>query len=266
MVRIGELILLLSEDDKTYVLQYQPGKVFTFHKGSLKLPENLEFGEALETSTGSKVYVLRPSTADIMLKLKRRTNIIYPREAGYIITHTNIGYGKRVLETGSGSGALTIALANVVGDAGKVYSFERRKEHLDTARRNVERAGLSDRVEFQLLDPSTEGYPVRDVDAAVIDVPEPWTLVGAVHEALKPGGFWASLSPTIEQVIQTVEALKEHGFVLVRTVELFEREILVRKGRTRPKETMIAHIGYLTFARKVKNSEGSSNSTSTSTK
>ncbi len=248
----GQLVLLVSEDDKTYLVQYRPGGRFVFHHGGVEFPEELHYGDVLETTQGRKVYVLEPSTAELMIKVRRRTNIIYPREAGYIITHTNIQAGSKVLETGSGSGALTIALARVVGTEGKVYSFERREEHLQRAMENVKRAGLLDRVHFQLLDPAIEGYPVRDMDVAVIDVPEPWTLVPAVKEALRGGGFWASLVPTVEQVVETVDVLKEHGFVAVRTVELLEREILVRRGKTRPKETMIGHIGYLTFARKLR--------------
>ncbi len=251
-VNEGQLVLLVSEDDKTYLVQYRPGGRFVFHHGGITFPEELHFGDILETTQGRKVFVLEPSTAELMIKVRRRTNIIYPREAGYIITHTNIQSGSRVLETGSGSGALTIALARVVGPEGKVYSFERRQEHLERAIENVKRAGLLDRVEFQLRDPAEEGYPIRDMDLAVIDVPEPWTLVPAVKEALRGGGFWASLVPTVEQVVETVDALKEHGFVTIRTVELLEREILVRRGKTRPKETMIGHIGYLTFARKLR--------------
>lgn len=251
-VNEGQLVLLVSEDEKTYLVQYRPGGRFVFHHGGVEFPEELHYGDVLETTQGRKVYVLEPSTAELMIKVRRRTNIIYPREAGYIITHTNIQSGSKVLETGSGSGALTIALARIVGREGKVYSFERREEHLQRAVENVRRAGLQDRVHFQLLDPAIEGYPVKDMDVAVIDVPEPWTLVPAVKEALRGGGFWASLVPTVEQVVETVDALKEHGFVAVRTVELLEREILVRRGKTRPKETMIGHIGYLTFARKLR--------------
>ncbi|RKZ01393.1 MAG: hypothetical protein DRQ04_04945 [Candidatus Hydrothermota bacterium] len=156
-----------------------------------------------------------------------------------------------MLEVGSGSGALTIILALAVGREGKVYSFERRKEFMENARENVRRAGLEERVEFFNMDPALEGFPVGELDAAFVDVPEPWTLAGPVHEALAGGGRWVSLSPTIEQVQMTFDALEE-GFVRLKCVEIFEREMLVRRGKTRPRERMVSHTGYLVTASKVK--------------
>ncbi len=251
MLNEGDLVLLLTEDDKRYILEYTVGRRFAFHLGIIEFNENLNYGDILITNKGYKVYVLEPSNAEIMINVKRRTNIIYPREAGYIITHTNLRAGSKVIETGTGSGAMTILLAKIVGNEGKVYTFERRKEHLERAIENIKKAKVDNRIEFYLLDPSIEGYPIRNVDCAIIDVPEPWTLVKAVYSALKNSGFWVSISPTIEQVIQTVEELKNYNFLDIKTIELLEREILVRKGKTRPKETMIGHIGYLTFARKL---------------
>lgn len=250
MLNEGDLIVLLSEDNKKYIVEYRIGSRFVFHLGMVELRENLKYGDILTTSKGYRVFVLEPSNAEVMINVKRRTNIIYPREAGYIITHTNLRNGSRVIETGTGSGAMTIMLSRVVGESGKVYTFERRKEHYEQALENIKKAKLRN-IEFYLLDPAIEGYPVSNVDCAIIDVPEPWTLVSSVYKALKSGGFWASISPTIEQVIQTVEELKNYNFLDIKTVELLEREVLVRKGKTRPKETMIGHIGYITIARKI---------------
>jgi tRNA (adenine57-N1/adenine58-N1)-methyltransferase len=251
MLNEGDLILLLSEDNKKYLIEYQTSKKFFFHLGYIEFKENLKYGDILLTNKGYKVYVLEPSNAEIMINVKRKTNIIYPREAGYIITHTNLKSGSKVIETGTGSGAMTIMLAKIVGNSGKVWTFERNEEHLKRAIKNVQRAKLEHIVEFHLLDPSIEGYPISGVDCVIIDVPEPWTLVKPAYKALKNSGFWASISPTIEQVIQTVEELKNNNFLDIKTIELLEREILVRKGKTRPKETMIGHIGYLTIARKI---------------
>ncbi|MEO0202532.1 MAG: tRNA (adenine-N1)-methyltransferase [candidate division WOR-3 bacterium] len=232
-------------------MTYKIGAKFSFHLGSIEFKENLNYGDVLTTSKGNKVYVLEPSHSELMINVKRRTNIIYPKEAGYIIAHTNIKSGSKVIETGTGSGAMTILLSRVVGKEGKIYTFERRKEHLERAIENIKRAKADKNIEFYLLDPSIEGYPINNVDCAIIDVPEPWTLVKAVYNALKNSGFWVSISPTIEQVMQTVEELKNYNFLDIKTIELLEREILVRKGKTRPNETMIGHIGYLTFARKI---------------
>jgi tRNA (adenine57-N1/adenine58-N1)-methyltransferase len=249
-VREGEWILLYSSERAQYLTRYQPGKKFSTHLGELELAEGLKFGENLKTHTGKDFFVLKPTTSLLSMRVKRTTTIIYPKDAGLILLETGIGAGSRVIEVGTGSGAMTIILAKAVGMEGKVYSFERRPEFLENARENVEKYGLSDRVVFHLKDPAESGYGVNGVDAAIIDVPEPWSLVEPTWEALRGGGSWASLSPTIDQVVRTFEALSER-FVKIRCVEILEREILVRPGKTRPRERMVSHTGYLLFAQKV---------------
>lgn len=215
------------------------------------LEAGLRFGETITSSMGKQFFVLRPSTALLSMKVKRTTSIIYPKDAGLILLETGIGSGSRVIEVGTGSGALTVVLARAVGREGRVYSFERRSEFLENARENIERFGLGDRVEFCLKDPAKEGFGIEPVDAAIIDVPEPWTLVQSVFQVLKGGGFWASLSPSVEQVQKTFESL-EGPFVRLKCLELLEREMLVRPGKTRPRERMVSHTGYLVFAQKTK--------------
>jgi len=185
------------------------------------------------------------------MKVRRTTTILYPKDIGYLIMETGLSEGQRVLEVGTGSGALTLVLARIVGGSGRVYSFERRPEFLENAKKNLEKWGLADRVEFILKDPAEEGFGIRDVHVAFVDVPEPWRMVRPAHEAIMGGGFWASLSPCVEQVLRVVEELEGSRFVAVKTVELLERELLVRPGKTRPRERMVSHTGYLTVARKI---------------
>ncbi len=247
----GEKILLYGGKKAEYLVTFEPGKQIQTHLGVLTLPGKLEFGKRLETHLGKSFYILHPNTRELSMRVKRTTTIIYPKEAGYMIIETGIGSGSTVLETGTGSGALTIILATIVGKEGKVYTFERREEFFNNAIKNVKDVGLDDRVEFFHKDPTIEGFGIDPVDAAFIDVPEPWTLVKPVYEVLKPGRVWVSLSPTIEQVQKTHEALKETGFIRLKCVEILEREMLIRPGKTRPKERMISHTGYLTFAWRV---------------
>ncbi len=250
-VRTGELVLIYHSERAKFLVVYQPNKRISTHLGEIVLPESMRFGDSIESSTGRLFYALRPSTSDVAMKVKRTTTIIYPKDAGWMILEAGIGAGSRVLEVGSGSGSLTIMLATIVGPEGRVYSFERRGEFLENARSNVERAGLADRVEFILKDPATEGFGLTEIEAAFVDVPEPWTMVPPAFEALMGGGAWISLSPNMEQVKETWRALKEAGFVRFKAVELLEREILVREHGVRPRERMISHTGYIVTARKV---------------
>ena len=250
-VRTGEQVLVYHSERAKFLVTFQPGKRISTHLGEIELPEILEWGAALQSNIGKAFYVLRPSTSDVAMKVKRTTTIIYPKDAGWMILEAGIGAGSRVLEVGTGSGSLTIMLARVVGPEGRVYSFERREEFLKNAISNVERAGLADRVEFALRDPSVDGFGVTDIEAAFVDVPEPWALVSPVFDALMGGGAWISLSPNVEQVKATWKALKEHGFVRIKAVEILEREMLIREHGVRPRERMISHTGYILSARKV---------------
>lgn len=243
--------VLLWEPKSSFLIAFEPGRRLDTHKGFLILPEGLSYGDAVETSKGNRFWALVPSSSELSMKVRRTTTILYPKDIGYLVMETGLSSGQSVLEVGTGSGALTLVLARIVGETGRVYSFERRPEFLENAKKNLGKWGLAGRVEFILRDPAEEGFGIRDVNIAIVDVPEPWTIVEPAHEAIMGGGFWASLSPCIEQVLQVNEELEGSGFVATKTVELLERELLVRPGKTRPRERMISHTGYLTVARKI---------------
>ncbi len=247
----GEWIYLYH-DEQTYFLPYEPGGSFSTHYGTIRFSEDLDFGQRIETNKGVAFYVLRPTLADMMMKVKRRTTIIYPKEAGIILLELGIESGSRVIEIGSGSGSLTVLLSRIVGREGKVYSFERRPEHQEMAVMNVQKFGRPDHVEFILKDPVAEGgFGVGEVDAVFVDIPTPWVIVSQVWEALRPGGHVGFLSPNIEQVQTTVKRLEETGFVRIRTMEVWTRGIRVKEFLTRPHDRMIGHTGYIFFAQKV---------------
>ncbi len=252
MIKDGEFIILYGGSKANYFVQFRSGLKFSSHLGEITLGEEVDFGDTVLSHTGHKFYILRPSLSDLILNIKRRTTIMYPKDIGYLILETGLKEGSVVAEVGSGSGALTVILASIVGDKGKVYSFEIREEFQQLAKENVSKYNLSHRVEFLLRDVAIEGFGLKDMDIIFVDVPEPWAIVKWAWESLKGGGFWASLSPNVEQVQKTVSELKSNNFILIKTIEILEREILVRDVGTRPKEIMISHTGYLTVARKVK--------------
>jgi tRNA (adenine57-N1/adenine58-N1)-methyltransferase len=154
-----------------------------------------------------------------------------------------------VIECGTGSGALTIALANAVAPMGKVYAYDRREDFLENARKNVEEAGFSDFVEFKLREVEEE-FDETEVDVVILDLPSPWEGVPAATRSIRGGGRIAIISPTYNQVEKTVESLRKSGFVYLETIEVLIRRILVRPGKTRPFERMVSHTGFLTFGRK----------------
>jgi len=233
------------------MVKVEAGKTFHTHKGFMKLDELVgkDFGATVQSSLGIEFTALKPSLTDYIMKSSRKTQITYPKDAALIIMFSGINAGSLVVEAGTGTGALTTALAHYVKPEGKVYSYEIREEFQRTAEKNLRRANLIDFVELKSKDVTT-GIDERDVDAVVLDLATPWLVVPHAYEALKASGIIVSFSPTIDQVVKTTEALKEQNFICIETVECLMRGMQVERGKTRPQTLMTGHTGYITHARK----------------
>ncbi len=251
MIQKDTPVLIISEDNKRYLTLFSQDKKLHTHLGVINFSEITHFGQKLLSSKGKTFFVLKPSIADTILKIKRKTTILYPKDMGFMLMNVISFDTKAVSEVGSGSGGLTVFLSMVLDKSIKIYSFERRKEFLELAKKNVLQLGVPERVEFVLRDVSKEGFGDFVFDALFVDVSEPWEIIPHAKISLSQGGALVSLSPNFEQVKKTVATLKENGFYVEKTVEIFEREILVREYGVRPKERMISHTGYITIAKKV---------------
>jgi tRNA (adenine57-N1/adenine58-N1)-methyltransferase len=205
-------------------------------------------GSRVLSSAGYTYTLVEPSLDELMRQVKRNTQIVYPKEAGRIILKLNIYPGRRVVEAGSGSGALTLALARFVAPAGRVYSYETRPEMLRNAQANLEKAGLAEVVEFKQHNIS-QGFDQTEVDALFLDVREPWKYLAQARAALKPSGFFGAITPTTNQVSELLIALKAHDFGGIEVEENLIRSYKPVPGRLRPQDVMVGHTGYLTFAR-----------------
>jgi tRNA (adenine57-N1/adenine58-N1)-methyltransferase len=225
---------------------------FHTHKGFINLGELIgkPFGSTVTSSIGSTFWALKPTTHDLIMHSARKTQIMYPKDIGLIILKLALTSGSKVLEIGTGSGAMTVAAATAVRPNGHVHTYEVRAEFAEIAERNLRRASLLEFVTIHQVD-ATSGIDVSDFDAAIIDVGDPWPLIPRVREALSNGGVVVSFSPTMNQVEKTTEAFARGGFMNVHTVECFIREIRAETGKTRPATIMVGHTGYMTFAQKV---------------
>ncbi|MCW4045627.1 MAG: tRNA (adenine-N1)-methyltransferase [Candidatus Bathyarchaeota archaeon] len=247
----GDYVILYLDVRRTYMVKVKTGKTFHTHKGYLKLDEliGMEFGATVRTSLGVEFAALKPALTDYIMKSSRKTQITYPKDTALMVIFSGIGAGSRVVESGTGTGALTTALAHYVKPTGKVTTYEIREEFQKAAEKNLKRAGLLDFVELKSKD-VTAGIDERDVDAVVLDLATPWLVVPHAYDALKPSGIIVSFSPSIDQVVRTTEALKENNFVCIETVECLMRGMQVERGKTRPHTMMTGHTGYITHARK----------------
>jgi tRNA (adenine57-N1/adenine58-N1)-methyltransferase catalytic subunit len=248
----GDNVLLYLDARRTYMIKIEAGKTFHTHKGYLKLDDLIgkDYGEPIKSSLGIYFTTLKPALTDYMMKSGRNTQIIYPKDAALIVMFSGIGPGSRVFESGTGTAALTTALAHYVGSTGKVYTYELRPEFQKNAAKNLQRSKLIDNVEMKSGD-VTMGIAERDLDAVILDLAVPWLVVPHAYEALKPSGILVSFSPTIDQVVRTTEALRDNGFVFIETIECLMRSMQVERGKTRPNTMMTGHTGYITHARKI---------------
>ncbi len=213
-------------------------------------PTRLAGMEGRRVTIGGRSFLVLPaSTVDLLTSLRREAQTIGPKDIASILLRADVRSGARVVEGGSGTGSLTVAVARAVGPDGSVVSYDLRPEALDAARANVERAGLASRVTFRAAD-LRQGITERDVDTVLVDIPDPWAAVPAAWDALRAGGHLATFSPNMEQVKETAAALRNKPFVDLVTIELIEREMEVRDLGVRPSFAALGHTGYLTFARK----------------
>jgi tRNA (adenine57-N1/adenine58-N1)-methyltransferase catalytic subunit len=248
----GQLALLIGPRGKRYMVLLKVGGALHTHEGVVSHDQIIgaPLGRLVRTHLGKSFLVLEPSTHDLILHLRRHSQIIYPKEAGYILLKLSAHSGTRVIEAGTGSGGLTIALARAVAPDGRVFSYENRPDMQRTAIRNIEQLGLEKWVEFKLHD-ITSGFDETDVDALFLDVRTPWEYLGQAWRALKPGGFFGALVPTTNQVSALVEGLQEHRYFDVEVEELLLRAYKPVADRLRPADTMVGHTGYLIFARRI---------------
>ncbi len=251
MIHEGDYILVFLSRRKNWLLKVEKGRQFHTHRGIIDLTSviGLEPGSTVQTSLGETVYILKPVIKDLVLKSSRKTQVVYPKDLGAIAAWTGLSPGKIVVESGTGSGALTIFAANLVRPHGHVYSYDLRPEFQEVAKKNIERASLGEYITLKQGD-AKQGLDVTGADIALVDVGDPWTLVKPMKNALKGSGTLAAVIPTMNQVEKMTAELLRQGFVDVESIELIAREIEAREGMTRPAMRMVGHTAYLTFARK----------------
>ena len=248
--RMGAVLILLDERGKKYAvsndaLMSRISKLGTVEQA--KLQSNV----GRKVSVGGRHFlVLSASSRDLRDTMARGPQILTPKDLGAILYEADIVPGARVVEAGTGSGALTVAIARAVGPSGRVFSLDVNADALAIARGNVAHAGLLDRVQFLQAD-VRKGIETKEVDSVILDLVDPWAGVESAWEALRSCGHLATFSPNMEQVKETAAAIRHRSFVEMRTIELIEREMEVRDAGVRPSFAALGHTGYLTFARKV---------------
>jgi tRNA (adenine57-N1/adenine58-N1)-methyltransferase len=249
----GEKVLLIDQRDRTYLFSLRAGATYHTHAGTLAHDDLIGRREGIRVTTarGMVLAAFRPRFADFVLKMPRGPQVVYPKDLGPIVVYADVYPGARVLEAGTGSGALTIALCRAVGEQGRVVSYELRPEHATQARANVESffGKIPDLLEMREGDVTEVGTREERFDRVVLDLPEPWAPLEALRTALEPGAVLCAYLPTTVQLQQLVLALPAAGFLHVETFEVLKRGWHVTERSVRPDHRMVGHTGFLTLAR-----------------
>ncbi len=252
LIRAGDLAMLVPEKGRPFIQRLQPGKELQTHRGSVHHDDliGIPWGSRVRTHLDASFLVLEPTLRDLLLRIRRRSQIIFPKDIGYILLRLSVGPGKTVIEAGTGSGAMTTAFAWAVGPQGKVISYDRREDMISLARDNLARVGLDERVIFRTHD-IMDGFEEEDAEALFLDLPKPHLYLAQVRSALRSGANFGAVLPTTNQVSQLLTELQRRSFALVDVCEISLRYYKPIPERLRPVDRMVAHTGYLVFARSV---------------
>lgn len=246
----GEIVQFVDLKDRRYLVTLEAGKEFHSHSGLIRHDDVIGRPEGrLVRSTKSGSYlVIRPTLAELILKMPRGAQVIYPKDLGPILMIADIFPGARVFESGVGSGALSMTMLRA---GAHITGYELREDFAQRAKKNVtELLGPSalDRYDVQLRS-AYDGIDESDFDRAVLDLPEPWQVVPHAAKALRSGGILVAYTPSVMQVSRLRESLSENGFGMAQTTEFMQRGWYVEGQAVRPDHRMVGHTGFLTSAR-----------------
>lgn len=253
-LREGERVLLVDAKDRHYLVTLRAGQTWHSHGGALALDDLIGGSEGVEAKSASGMVfsAFRPRMADVVLKMPRGAQVVYPKDAGAILVEADIAPGVRVLEAGTGSGALTIALCRAVGHEGRVVSYDLREDFRATAKANLEAffGTLPEWLDLRAGDVREAAGTGEKFDRVVLDLPDPWVPLADLVSVLEPGGVLCTYLPTVPQVQELVVSLPGHGMRHVETFEVLHRSWHVTERSVRPDHRMVAHTAFLTIARR----------------
>lgn len=248
----GDLVQLITGRDRSFIFRIIPGERFQSHLGIIQHDDLIgqTWGSRVKSHLGKVFALLQPALDDLLRDIPRQTQIMYPKDIGYLLVTMGIGPGTRVVEAGTGSGALTTAFAYLVGDGGHVYSYDKNPSFQQTAQENLAKFGLDHRVSFKQRH-LEEGFDEQDADAVFLDLVDPENYILTARKALLPGGHLGCFLPTTNQVSLLITALKQHNFEYVEVSEMLHRYYKASATRLRPADKMVGHTGFLIFSRKL---------------
>jgi len=251
MIPEGRRVLLIGSNRKRYLVQASRGMIEVAGLGVVSGDVILEasIGDTM-TIGGREFIIATPSLKDLLGMIERRAQVVIPKDSFLIPLHLDLGCGSRVIEGGVGSGALALVLLKAVAPEGRVFSYETREDFASLARRNISLSEYARCWEIRVEDVCTAPLE-HDVDAVMLDIPNPWDAIDNALVALRPGGHLGCYVPNMNQLERAVRKMRDAGLSEVVAFETLQREMVVHEGGVRPSFDMLGHTGYLAFGRKL---------------
>ena len=241
--------MILDERGKKYILK--PGEEFQSDLGIIKADvlDEAEIGDEVKSHLDHTFKIVKPNINDFIDLMDRRCSILIKKDIGQVLAHTGLGAGSRVVDAGTGAGAIALNFGNVVGFEGQVYTYEIRQDFAEVAKKNIDKFGITNiEVKNQNI---KDGIGETEIDLIFLDLPKPFEIFEDVWDSLNVGGWLAVYAPYIDQAETSYRVAKKLGFYDIEIVEILERGLEVRQQGVRPKTRMVGHSGYLMFARKL---------------
>ncbi len=210
---------------------------------------NAKIGDEIKSHLNHSFKIMKPNVNDFIDLMERKCSILIQKDIGTVLAHTGLGSGDKVVDAGTGAGAISLNFGNIVGDKGQVYSYEIREDFAEIASRNIKNFGIKNiKIKNQDI---KEGIDEKDVDLIFLDLPRPFEIFEEAYDSLKLGGWLAVYSPYIDQAEISYRITKKLGFYNIKIIETLQRNLEVRPQGVRPQTRMVGHSGYLLFARKL---------------
>lgn len=241
--------MILDERGKKYVLK--PGQEFQSDLGIIKseVLDEAEIGDEVKSHLDHTFKIMKPNINDFIDIMDRRCSILIKKDIGQVLAHTGLGAGCRVVDAGTGAGAIALNFGNVVGPEGQVFTYEIREDFAEVAKKNIDNFGITN---IEVKNKSIkDGIDENNIDLIFLDLPKPFEIFEDVLESLNVGGWLVVYAPYIDQAETSYRVAKKLGFYNIDIIETLERGLEVRTQGVRPKTRMVGHSGYLMFARKL---------------
>ena len=252
-VKTNSYVLFYYNSSKKWLQKISKNETLHTHIGMIRHSDAIgkEFGSRIITNKDKYVYVLEPTTFDFISKIQHGTQIVYPKDLGYIVARAGIQSGQKIVEIGTGSASLTTFVASIVKPKGHVYTFDVNPDFMKIAEKNIKKVGMEKHITMKKMDLKTaKKIPIKDVDIVIVDLGDPWTVVSQARKMLKGSGTIVSICPTMNQLEKLASSLVQNEFTDIECTENILRTIDAREGKTRHSFQGIGHTTYLCFARK----------------